>query len=120
MSSPVREPCEFKHEFDERGICEKCGHERPLTPEELCRREREAFHVRRNTKPVEALDKKGRLRREVGTWLGCPKCRSEHVYVNRTKRGKKSRKAQCLECEYTWRTISKEAFGGFRNVEVRG
>jgi hypothetical protein len=52
------------------------------------------------------------------TSLVCPRCKSDLFCLGRI-RGKK-RQVRCMECLYFWWTSSKEAFGGFRYVEVRG
>jgi len=53
------------------------------------------------------------------TWLHCPRCKSETIVRGRIV-SKSKRKVRCADCGHGWVTQSREAFGGWRRVEVRG
>lgn len=69
-------------------------------------------------------NKDGTPNRSFATYLWCPKCGNEVVILGRIRGGGdytgQSRKARCPECDHRWWTRSREAFGGTRQVEVRG
>ena len=110
------DPCEIRHDFGDGEVCLKCGVPRPRSPQEIYRLER----MKRNLPLQEyrADGKRSQKHDSSGTWLWCPKCKCEVVLVKPSHT--KKRKAHCTQCTYEWYTSSKEAFGGFRTIEVRG
>lgn len=87
----------------------------------LCREER----AKRGIVPLQQhLCADGHPDRRFGTWLGCPECGCETVILGRIRKGgcltASSRKARCAQCGHQWWTKTREAFGGTRQVEVRG
>lgn len=110
--------CEHRHDFGDGETCIRCGFPRPLSSQEIYRLEK----MRRglSLQEYQGDGKRSRKHDSTETLLACPNCGSELISVRPTPT--KTRKARCLEteCGYEWRTSSREAFGGFRNVEVRG
>jgi predicted RNA-binding Zn-ribbon protein involved in translation (DUF1610 family) len=115
-TDPQTNRCETQHDFNGGDRCVKCGVPRVLSPEEVYRLEKS-----RRGLPLQEYLKDGRRSRKHdsgATRLWCPKCASEIILVRPTRT--KTRKARCADCGYEWNTSSREAFGGFRRVEVRG
>lgn len=100
--------------------CLVCGVPYPFQPEEIYRLEK----MKRGSQ-LQAYKADGTrdTRYERATRdLQCPKCQSlTIIWTGRVRKyeNKKSRKVRCVDCQYVWRTVAKEALGGSRRVEVR-
>lgn len=116
------DPCTFQHDWDfelEKPACSHCGEPYVFGPRELYRWEK----MRRGL-PLQKYLPNGRPYKARGqaTCLRCPGCYSRTIILGQFKqRGITPRRwARCCACQYSWITMSKEAFGGTRQVEVRG
>lgn len=110
-----RQCAHFGHKFmDDVKECLRCGE-----PKEVKSPDAEAIELYQQERA-----RRPPLKRLGVTRLACPKCGSEALVTCYRRRPKKivtkSRPTRCTECEYEWRTHSREAFGGTRQVEVRG
>lgn len=113
--------CENRHDWNFDAVppvCARCGEPYPMSDIERYRYER----LRRGLS-LQKYRGDGKRKRSTGhgTCLKCPNCGSDIVVFGMAPRhGAKTRAVSCGDCLYRWNTASKEAFGGTRQVEVRG